>query len=456
MTTKTFKFLALVAIVSVFALSGSVALANWTAPVNTPPTCDPATDGPGCLVPINVGVNKQSYQQKQGILDLGLLSLTGGYIPGDTATSATKDIYASITSGWGFLNIFGRGTAGNRTVKVWDNLNVDKNIYAQNYYICSSSGSCSPFTGGSNLWTEGAKGSEIFYKGDRIGVGRAITDPQSSVDIAIGSNSTGIKGGASLGFVVDGSTRLSVDSPGNVTVSAGDLNMPAYKYLKLGTANLKASASSLDITGVGTSPKRRVTVFDELWTTNLCTTGGTCKSISEIFNNLGGGINFWKADTIPGYITTSNIARAKGVNVSTVSFHENNSVIADNVRAANTVYTHEICLLGGTDFTGGTGGMQCKTSFSATAAYPNIVQCIFTPNPDTVSGGSCTWSGIDEADATIMSCPTNHAYKVVSGGVECGKADRVEASTATGNTSWKVNCEDKLVKSSITCIQVGN
>ncbi len=136
---KLIPTLKMLLLVVALLASSTVALADYSAPTDSPPTCNPNT--PGCLVPINVGTSSASSQEKKGLLSLGVLSLISGYV--DTTLEAAKNMVATIVSDTTSLNIFGRGTFPNRVTKVWDNLWVtgtasSTNVVTTNLYATST------------------------------------------------------------------------------------------------------------------------------------------------------------------------------------------------------------------------------------------------------------------------------------------------------------------------------
>jgi hypothetical protein len=323
MITKTFKLLALVSLFFLVALFSQTALAWDQPPAGTPPACDTnryLADGvtlnsayrDGCNSPINAGSVTQS---KSGKLQLNILYLNESIIPGNTPTTTLSNTFASLVSGYGYLNIFGRGTPANRTVKIWENLIVPGNIYAKNYYICSGDGTnCNQFTGGSSYWTKVANQNEIVYP-NAIGVAGA-TDPNNTltgraVDIAIGTNLTGIKadtlGVQSLSLVTNGTNRLSI-------ASNGIINVPSSKTVNFGTGaitgNPVADPTTLEIKGVpttvGAKAVRKVTIIDSLFTSNLCTGTDSCVSVRDIINYISNPVaGYWAKDT-SNNITANN------------------------------------------------------------------------------------------------------------------------------------------------------
>ena len=89
------------AVIIVFSLVVSVALAAWTAPVSVPPACNPAIDGEGCNPPLNVGATAQTKTGSLNILGkLGVgtvapgsaLGILGGLMVGSGAGYAANSV----------------------------------------------------------------------------------------------------------------------------------------------------------------------------------------------------------------------------------------------------------------------------------------------------------------------------------------------------------------------------
>ncbi len=205
MFTKNINLLLLILIIALFLIVGQNVFAAtveqnypWTAPQSTPPDCYPSKDGLGCFSPVNVG---NVLQIKAGSLGLGGdLGLTPDKavdfastlaMPGERANYAGRIAYKkSYDLDWNgvapytevhtgvlrsLLNIIGGGMReGDRLVKIWDNLDVvgtttTGSLYAQNYYVCNSSGACSPLTtssGSTNFWT--ALGTDAITSARRV------------------------------------------------------------------------------------------------------------------------------------------------------------------------------------------------------------------------------------------------------------------------------------------------
>ena len=85
----------------VIGLGMQIALADWTHPHSTPPTCitDPANPNydPGCLAPINVG---DSTQSKTGLLGLAKFLFNPTATPNITVGSVLTAMDTSGTVGW--------------------------------------------------------------------------------------------------------------------------------------------------------------------------------------------------------------------------------------------------------------------------------------------------------------------------------------------------------------------
>jgi hypothetical protein len=228
--------------------------------------------------------------------------LNEGFIPGSTPTTTLSNTFASIVSGYGYLNIFGRGTPTNRTVKIWENLIVPGNIYAKNYYICSGDGTnCNQFTGGSSHWVKNGEGDIITpYK-----VGISGANPSSGLDLAIGDPNVGIRVSTTTGLmsIYNGISRLTISSTGVISV-------PESKPIILGAGTLTGLPTTLEIKGVGVTGSRKVTILDKVFTNEICTISGVCNSVSEIISGVdkivaGPGVTVSPADG-KGTVTISS------------------------------------------------------------------------------------------------------------------------------------------------------
>lgn len=302
MFKKFLKLFVLVAILALVAFSGSATLA-WTGPGTlVPPAC---TGLEGCNPPLNTGSTTQIKTGSLGILGiLGLVtekSLDFASDLGATTGSPNRADFAGILgyrkaykADWDgvmpyaptttgtprqTLVVIGGGAAGqlgNRLVKLWDNLdvvgtttasNVDvhNNVYAKNFYTCTSPGSCSILNPGGSYWT--ASGANIYNSN---------------------TGDVGINSLLDLGFSkVAGTERHP---------NAGKIG---YAFLTHGTPG--TSAYALDVVGAGPnlpSGQRWIKLWDNLivpgTTTlnnlvvnNVCTATGSCSPVTGI------GDSFW-------------------------------------------------------------------------------------------------------------------------------------------------------------------
>jgi hypothetical protein len=182
----------------IFGLGGAQTVLAWDdAPAN-PPACDPSIDG--CNPPINVSA---SAQTKIGPLYSGT-TLGLNRVIDTLANPATffDQLISGIYNSYDALNIFGHGTAGNRNVKIWDNLNVVSTttttnlvvlnrteLAGGNTYTCVGSGAarvCSPISGGGSGggWTEDSAGNKIYTTTATRNVGIGTTVPAGKLEVA--------------------------------------------------------------------------------------------------------------------------------------------------------------------------------------------------------------------------------------------------------------------------------
>lgn len=192
----------------------------------------------------------------------------------------------------------------------------------------------------SQFWTKISNQEEITYSG-KIGIAGAM-DPNTSVDLAIGSNSSGLKADSgNISIVTNGSKNLTVATSANrdFNVGVGTRNSRALSVNGLGVfddgvslggnsvvssgkdikfyntnnnvfGRVLGTDSSLSLVGVGTSPNRLIRLYDTASTTNLiarniCTAPGSCTSVSNIVNNTTG---FWtEADNRTGLFYPGSI-----------------------------------------------------------------------------------------------------------------------------------------------------
>ena len=223
MFKKILKSFALVAILALVALSGSVVLAQ-TIPA-TPGICTVAEMGtiPGCNPPINTGFTAQIKDGSLGIL--GILSLISGRhldTAQDLGSSTDSTLRADYAGLIGYLTgykldwdgisippaitntsparhalvIYGGAGADNegyRLVKLWDNLDVvgtttasnmdvHNNVYAKNFYTCPTPGSCSIINPGGGYWTKSGVNLYATTLTDNVGIGDDT--PSYKLDVA--------------------------------------------------------------------------------------------------------------------------------------------------------------------------------------------------------------------------------------------------------------------------------
>lgn len=368
------------------------------------------------------------------------------------------------------LLIGGGATAGDRLVKVWDNLDVVGNITAANIEahnnitatrICTSAGACvnvsqiinppSLPTIPSSVWATTSAGN--IYNTNLNNVGIGTNNPASKLTVngtASFADGLVVKGNS----IIDGQVQITGTSDKTLKIGTGANHDGKIGY-QLNTAD---NSKNLDIIGVsqdgsGASGNRRVRIWDNLITgnilaTNICTVNGTCVSIQNIINGI---TSFWQVNPSDsgGILTskrvkTSNL-QAPSVNVSsTGTYAPTGYVYAENVGINNRISAKEICLgsSGGID-----GGVNCWSTIPNTQDLGlNSIICQWNGVPNGASAmGNCMGS-LESGKETrnyILKCPDVYP-KIVSGGAWCdstaGEFRVLRESRPVSTREWKVSC----------------
>lgn len=392
-----FVFLLVAVAVSFPMLALAVAPYDWKAPVNTAPTCNPATDGLGCYTPINVG----STQTKFGGLNLlGSVGVGTSTVPSMLFVTAPKGvtttplfIVASTTANSYLSRLFitNSGLVGINTSAPDAYLHVNGNLHLVGAfqdsansggvkgYVLQSTGSATKWVAtstlglggptGTNYWT--LSGTNLYPTNLSNNVGIGTVTPGGKL-VVQGSDLTSFTSSSLSPITVQGGTYAannvigldfkSANSTYKTMARVGAKVTGFGSYLQFGTSNSYANGitnTALTIdpvgnVGIGTvAPANKLEVVGKTKTTSLQV--GASSVVDQVLTAVdtagnaiwktpasSSGSNYW---TLTGTNLYNNNSGNVGIgtNAPTAKLDVRGTFkLADGTQGANKVLTSDV------------------------------------------------------------------------------------------------------------------
>ncbi|MBI2481956.1 MAG: hypothetical protein HYV76_00045 [Candidatus Vogelbacteria bacterium] len=283
------KLLSAILLVLAFVVAMPIALADWTAPIATPPTC--ATGSPGCDAPINVSANDQI---KAGSLKAGVLGV------------------GNNLSSWILQNRTDAGLGG-----AFNIAKINNAVSLGNFFTIAATSSSLGNIGIGTIWP--------VYKLHLYG-----SNPTIALQ-ALGGNAWGLRSWSDGNFYINdltnnnaagAGTRMRIETAtGNVVLGLGSKPNAALELGgsisgkepnagKLGYNLFTGQGEGIDIVGGGPSVgAREVRIWDNLQVCNP--TNSIC---TDVVGGGGGSSNWEAISGVANSLQNKNtgIVRVKG------------------------------------------------------------------------------------------------------------------------------------------------